>query len=183
MAFRPYAPNCAVLGVLVRFLASQVVFRFALSSYYIWVYLVERRRVELLTSALRMCEHRDASNAGKALTPTPSDACTSACTSHAENANAGDSSPDQRNAGEESDADPLARLAAAELAGAGQSGSAGRSTGRGPNVRPARPAVWIRNLGAADGGAPGIGFHTTRPGQTETDSDKSVKAPFPGPNQ
>ena len=49
---------------------------------------MERRRVELPTSALRMCEHPDASVDSKALTPTPSPVCTRVCTSEPENANA-----------------------------------------------------------------------------------------------
>jgi hypothetical protein len=49
---------------------------------------VERRRVELPTSALRMCEHPIASDSSKALTPTPPAACTSACTSAGKNTNA-----------------------------------------------------------------------------------------------
>jgi hypothetical protein len=63
---------------------------------------VERKRVELSTSALRTCEHSDASDSSKALTSTPSDACTCACTSEGENDNAG--TPDQ--------GDLLAKLAA-----------------------------------------------------------------------
>ena len=49
---------------------------------------VERRRVELPTSALRMCEHPDASVDSKALTATPAPVCTRVCTSEPENANA-----------------------------------------------------------------------------------------------
>jgi hypothetical protein len=65
---------------------------------------------------LRTCEHHDASIDSKALTPTPSAACTSACTSEGENAN--DDAPDAGNRGEGEGAaaidqgDPLAWLAA-----------------------------------------------------------------------
>ena len=88
------------------------------------LHLVERRRVELPTSALRMCKHPDTSADSKALTPTPSAACTSVCTSEGENANADaldtaslDTSPQAADAhhGNEGEGidqgDPLARLA------------------------------------------------------------------------
>ena len=46
--------------------------------------VVERRRVELPTSALRTCGHPVASEASKQLTSTPPAACTAACTGKAE---------------------------------------------------------------------------------------------------
>jgi len=59
----------------------------------------------------------DASGDSKPLTPTPSAACTAACTSKAENANAG--TPDSADLGSEGEGadtgDPLAKLAAALL--------------------------------------------------------------------
>jgi len=81
---------------------------------------VERRRVELPTSALRTHEHPDASVDSKALTSTPSDACTNACTSKPENVH--DDAPDagqDKGAGNDA-ADPLAKLLAAALAGLSQ---------------------------------------------------------------
>ena len=56
---------------------------------------VERKRLELSTSALRMCEHSDASEAIEALTSTPPAACTAACTSDPKNVNAGTIDADQ----------------------------------------------------------------------------------------
>ena len=47
-----------------------------------------RRGLEPLTCTLRMQRHPDVSVASKGLTPTPSVACTNACTSKPENANA-----------------------------------------------------------------------------------------------
>ena len=65
---------------------------------------VERRRVELPTSALRTCESPVVTDSSKALTPTLFPVCTKVCTSEPESDNAG--TPD---------ADPLAKLAVALL--------------------------------------------------------------------
>jgi len=75
---------------------------------------VDRRRVELPTSALRMCDDVVLSEADKALASTDSAACTAACTSDAENANADPTDADQ---GQQAEvvADPLTKLAAALL--------------------------------------------------------------------
>jgi len=49
---------------------------------------VERRRVELPTSALRTCGHPDATEDTKELASTPPPVCTRVCTSEGENLNA-----------------------------------------------------------------------------------------------
>lgn len=81
------------------------------------VYEVERKRLEPSTSALRTCEHPDASEASKGLATTPPAACTNACTSKGENANAGTADADpaghQGQSEETFQGDPLAKLAAA----------------------------------------------------------------------
>jgi hypothetical protein len=67
-----------------------------------------------------MCEHADASDSSKALTPTPSAACTNACTSEMERANADalDVPEQKKSTGAETPTAPADRLAllAAELA-------------------------------------------------------------------
>jgi hypothetical protein len=79
---------------------------------------VEVTGIEPATCTLRTQGHPDASDSSKGLTPTPSAACTAACTSEPENANAGIPDADQGERSEGTDptpADPLANLAAALL--------------------------------------------------------------------
>jgi hypothetical protein len=77
---------------------------------------VERRKVELPTSALRTCECPDATDDIKGLATTPPPVCTRVCTSEDENVNG---SPPQADQGEATDhaslpePDPLALIAVA----------------------------------------------------------------------
>ena len=78
---------------------------------------MERKRLELSTSALRTHESSDVSDSTKELTSTLSAACTNACTSEPENDNAGTSDAADRGVeGEGLDqGDTLAKLTAALL--------------------------------------------------------------------
>ena len=75
---------------------------------------VERKGVEPSTFALRTRQAPVASEVGKALTATPSPACTAACTSEAENANANPLDGDRATAADDIPADlDLAAIVAA----------------------------------------------------------------------
>ena len=76
---------------------------------------MDRRRVELPTSALRMCDDVVLSDADKELTATDMSVCTSVCTNDAQNEKAGISDADQRQK-PEAITDPIATLATALLA-------------------------------------------------------------------
>jgi len=100
---------------------------------------VERRRVELPTSALRTSEHPDASEGNKELASTPPAACTAACTSEGKNVNA-----DAPQGGS-----PAALPQAAEPLNA-KPGSEGEGTASEAPDPLAALAAAIANLSAAD---------------------------------